>query len=26
VDLAYPFLKESQDKVQYFSFNFGTNF
>src|SRR5581483_8967050 len=22
VDLAYPFLKESQDKVQYFSFNF----
>jgi outer membrane protein insertion porin family len=26
VDLAYPFLKEDEDKKQYFSFSFGTNF
>jgi outer membrane protein insertion porin family len=26
VDLAYPFLKTSEDKKQYFSFSFGTNF
>jgi outer membrane protein insertion porin family len=26
VDLAYPFLKEHEDKTQYFSFSFGTNF
>jgi outer membrane protein insertion porin family len=26
VDLAYPVIRESQDKIQYFSFSFGTNF
>jgi outer membrane protein insertion porin family len=26
IDLAYPVLKESEDKTQYFSFSFGTNF
>jgi outer membrane protein insertion porin family len=26
IDLAYPVVRESQDKIQYFSFSFGTNF
>src|SRR4051812_4257222 len=26
VDLAYPFLRKSEDEKQYFSFSFGTNF
>jgi outer membrane protein insertion porin family len=26
IDLAYPVLKEPEDKKQYFSFSFGTNF
>jgi outer membrane protein insertion porin family len=26
VDLAYPVVRQSQDKIQYFSFSFGTNF
>jgi outer membrane protein insertion porin family len=26
VDLAYPVVREDQDKIQYFSFSFGTNF
>jgi outer membrane protein insertion porin family len=26
VDLAYPVVRESDDKTQYFSFSFGTNF
>jgi len=26
IDLAYPVLRKSQDKIQYFSFSFGTNF
>ena len=26
VDLAYPVVRKSEDKIQYFSFSFGTNF
>ncbi|MES1151555.1 MAG: outer membrane protein assembly factor BamA [Dongia sp.] len=26
VDLAYPIVRKSEDKIQYFSFSFGTNF
>jgi len=26
VDLAYPVIRKSEDKIQYFSFSFGTNF
>ncbi|GAB2178928.1 outer membrane protein assembly factor BamA [Dongia sp. agr-C8] len=26
IDLAYPFLRKSQDEKEYFSFSFGTNF